>query len=57
MTRGGVAFFGLAKRKLMGVNAWWLGPSFVLRWMWLRRTDANRPWKNLDVDFGKDSVL
>ena len=28
-----------------------------LRWMWLRRTDANRPWKNLYVDFGKDSVL
>ena len=28
-----------------------------LRWMWLKRTYANRLWKNLDIDFGKDSVL
>ena len=37
------------------------GPSFssicFAPRMWLRRTDANRPGKNLYVDFGKDSVL
>ena len=28
-----------------------------LRWFWLKRTDANKPWKNLELDFGKDSVV
>ncbi|PVH61987.1 hypothetical protein PAHAL_3G172600 [Panicum hallii] len=26
----------------------------ILRWIWLKRTDANRPWKNLSLDFGND---
>jgi hypothetical protein len=25
-----------------------------LRWIWLKRTNANRPWKNLSLDFGND---
>jgi len=28
-----------------------------LRWLWLKRTDTNRPWKNLELDFGKDTVV
>ncbi|CAL5070105.1 unnamed protein product [Urochloa decumbens] len=26
-----------------------------LRWMWLKRTDANRPWRDLELDFGFSS--
>ncbi|KAF8733041.1 hypothetical protein HU200_015400 [Digitaria exilis] len=28
-----------------------------LRWLWLKRTDANRPWRNLDLAFGEDPVV
>ena len=28
-----------------------------LRWVWLKRTDADRPWKNLDLDFGNDPIV
>lgn len=33
--------------------------SFALRmrWLWLKRTDANRPWKHLEIEFGNDSVV
>lgn len=28
-----------------------------LRWLWLKKTDANRPWKNLRLEFARDAVL
>ncbi|CAL4990597.1 unnamed protein product [Urochloa decumbens] len=28
-----------------------------LRWLWLKRTDGNRPWKNLELDFGVDQQV
>ena len=28
-----------------------------LRWLWLKRIEANRPWKNLELDFGKDAIV
>lgn len=28
-----------------------------LRWLWLKRTDANRPWRSLDLDFGQDKAV
>nr|XP_034570085.1 uncharacterized protein LOC117834663 [Setaria viridis] len=33
--------------------------SFALRlgWLWLKRTDPNRPWRHLNTDFEQDVVL
>ncbi|KAF8718683.1 hypothetical protein HU200_024983 [Digitaria exilis] len=31
--------------------------SLRLRWLWLKRTDANRPWRDLDLSFGKDPLV
>ena len=28
-----------------------------LRWMWLKRTDVRRPWKDLDLNFGADQSV
>jgi hypothetical protein len=28
-----------------------------MRWLWFQRTDSNRPWKGLTLDFGTDSVV
>ncbi|XP_072150088.1 uncharacterized protein [Setaria viridis] len=28
-----------------------------LRWLWMQKTDANRPWKHMQLDFGKDPIL
>lgn len=28
-----------------------------LRWLWLKKTDANWPWKNLQLEFAWDTVL
>lgn len=28
-----------------------------LRWLWLQRTDADRPWRDLDLAFGSDPVV
>ncbi|KAF8721862.1 hypothetical protein HU200_022806 [Digitaria exilis] len=28
-----------------------------LRWLWLQRTDANRPCRDLDLAFGQDPVV
>lgn len=28
-----------------------------LRWLWLQRTDLNRPWAELDLAFGKDPMI
>jgi hypothetical protein len=28
-----------------------------LRWLWFQRTDNNRPWRGLQLDFGKDQVV
>ncbi|KAF8731380.1 hypothetical protein HU200_016438 [Digitaria exilis] len=31
--------------------------SLRLRWLWLKRTDANRPWRDLDLSFGEDPLV
>ncbi|KAF8674304.1 hypothetical protein HU200_048128 [Digitaria exilis] len=31
--------------------------SLRLRWLWLKRTDRNRPWKDLELAFGNDPVV
>lgn len=31
--------------------------SLRLRWLWLKRTDANRPWKDLELTFGNDPMV
>ena len=36
------------------VNLRFAAYALRLRWIWLKRTDANRPWKNLSLDFGND---
>lgn len=28
-----------------------------LRWLWLKRTDAARPWRTLELDFGSDRAV
>lgn len=28
-----------------------------LRWLWMQKTDADRPWKRMQLDFGKDPTL
>jgi hypothetical protein len=28
-----------------------------LRWLWFKRMDNNRPWKQLELDFGRDSPI
>jgi len=33
------------------VNLRFAAYALRLRWIWLKRTDANRPWKNLSLDF------
>ncbi|CAN6312358.1 unnamed protein product [Urochloa humidicola] len=28
-----------------------------LRWLWMQRSDTNRPWKSLELSFGNDNIV